>query len=113
MSDENKLNTKEMYARCEIDRKAIETSRKDLTWAEYQKMVKQAADHWNYTVMRDLYSGKFELRPLSEQELKEIRRRGRIRKLLAPWYWLRRRVVGTYEVWRYGDTEAGRASYDD
>lgn len=52
---------------------------------------------------RALFSGGTDSPPPTAEELRKWRREARIRRLLAPWYWLRWRIVGTWNVWAKGE----------
>jgi hypothetical protein len=100
------------YARAIIDNDAINAAKTDVEFKQLVERMKSAQARLMSNLNRELYSGDFEIKPLTEEQLKEFHKKERIRKLLAPWHWLKVRLVGTYEVWRYGDTEAGRSSWD-
>lgn len=59
-----------------------------------------------------LYSGDVTPRkPLTKAELKAIKLRQLKRKLLTPYYWLSSRIIGTWNVWIYG--ECKECEHDD
>lgn len=57
-----------------------------------------------------LFNGSIE--PLTPEELKKYERDRRIQKLIAPYWWIRRRVVGVWNVLIYGESDPERG-YDD
>lgn len=73
------------------DKELIEKIRKRVTEAE-DRMLR----HFNEA----LFSGSME--PLTDEERRALKRQRRIKKLLAPYYWLRSRLSMTWSVWRYG-----------
>lgn len=58
---------------------------------------------------KDLYSG--DVTPLTPEQIEAYKKAQRIQKLLAPYYWLKIRIVGTWNIWKSGN--CGACDYND
>lgn len=82
-----------------------------ITIQKLNAAIKQAQEKLHNNICNDLFCGDYNYKEATEAEKKSLRRWKLRQKILAPWYFIKYRVIGIWNVLLYGD--CGLCEYDE
>lgn len=97
MSDENKFKHRTVYTM------SVPVGERGALIDLVEQRIREAENKLREDVEAALYRGAKEYPPLTPEE----RRRRRLEewkwRLVRPWFWVKQRIIGTWNVWRHGE----------